>query len=112
MSIDEIWSFQPETPALDEGGAAADGTVEETVVFDEGDAVATKAEHAAFVPDETTNTETAESTDGTPNDGGGSPAESAASEFELLDGDGEIDVGGGDPELDALEAEIARELES
>lgn len=39
-----------------------------------------------------------------------SPSGSSTSEFEMLDG-AEMDGGTGDPELDELEAEIARELE-
>ena len=39
-----------------------------------------------------------------------SPGDSSAGGFELLDDD-DVDAGAGDPELDELEAEIARELE-
>ena len=124
LSIDEIWSFQPETASTEgdtTAGASTDAPAEETVVFDEGGDTqsSSKSEHPAFAADEISAKEgaiasesslpTSVSADGLASSG--SPAESAVSEFELLD-NGEIDVGTGDPELDELEAEIARELES
>lgn len=86
------------------------------MVFDEQDAAESSEDKAtpetapAFVPDETS---------GVPDVVGDanevcetSPNGSAMSEFEMLD-NGEEDVldTTGDPELDELEAEIARELE-
>lgn len=86
--------------------------MEELVVFgvEEGDAGSVDP---AFVPDETSSGEPqSEVVSETPpfDSTEGSPSGSAASEFEMLDS-GEGEVTASDPELDELEAEIARELE-
>jgi len=128
LSIDEIWSFKVKdaASAAQESAAAAqqqaeeDGDVqEETVDFDSTDANQGTPK-PAFAPDEvnsgsTSNTATSVAGSGSGETGpnssvGSSPPTSAVSEFELLDSV-DADAVTGDPELDELEAEIARELE-
>lgn len=120
LSIDEIWSFQPEATEAAKKEAAEnaeeENSSEEVVVFDgeEGDEASTL--DAAFVTDETSGEEGEVLASGVGETSNfvdseeTSPSGSAVSEFEMLE-DGELDGGTGDPELDELEAEIARELE-
>jgi hypothetical protein len=114
LSIDEIWSFQPEKA---EGEAATEQATkavetEETVVFDgSGEAEETSAE-SAFPGSENAAEGDVSAALLADTDFTGinvSPSESA-NEFEMVDDD-EAAGGSGEPELDALEAEIARELE-
>mmetsp|Transcript_28360 Transcript_28360/g.81511 ORF Transcript_28360/g.81511 Transcript_28360/m.81511 type:complete len:323 (+) Transcript_28360:100-1068(+) len=110
LSIDEIWSYQPEAAEATNEAVQAAEEAEEEVVFadhdvqgDEGvventfdaDEVGSEKKKDA----ESSNFESQET----------SPSGSASSEFEMLD-EGEMEAGT-DPELDELEAEIARELE-
>lgn len=115
LSVDEI--FRPgEDDNKDEEGDQKDEVVdeeEELVVFDDKDSeTESSTTRPAFVPDEANirkqEGETAGQA-GTHDPVESSPSGSAASEFEILEGDD--DVEGADPELDELEAEIARELE-
>ena len=117
LSIDEIWSFQPEkVEAAKEALQKAEqkrASDEEVVVFGETEDDVASTPDAAFVPDETAG----EKNDGAAGDKSisadveeSSPSGSATSEFEMLDG-GDMEAGAGDTELDELEAEIARELE-
>jgi hypothetical protein len=119
LSVDEIWSYQVQSSESEQAISTSEqdgksgnvpGIEEETVFFDGSGEMATTDVHAGFqdvedvmaadeigadVTGETSGTVTSE---GSPNNG-----------FELVEDDG--DVGSGDPELDELEAEIARELE-
>jgi hypothetical protein len=111
LSIDEIWSYQPEENQTEEvAEQKAEAEAEETVVFDQ-------TAEPEEPPTETAFTPVIYAGDGSPATGAdvdatdGSPAGSMTNEFEFV-GDSEY---GGDAdavaELDELEAEIARELE-
>ena len=112
LSIDEIWSFQPEKSQEAAAEAAAqveeDAAVEETVVFDNSGEAEEAVAEAAFPAADSTNEAEIPATTAEEPSSDNSPANSAGG-FELVD-DG-LDAGSGDPELDELEAEIARELE-
>lgn len=109
LSIDEIWSYQPEM-AQDKTGVeqAEEVDIDETVVFDES----TKTEKVASPFSSVEIGNEAEIVASANNDTSSSANADASLEsaggFELLDDD--ID-GSNEPELDELEAEIARELE-
>ena len=117
MSIEEIWSFKvkEDEVAKEDGNQADDTLAEELVEFDADGSDAGSTSEAVFVPDETSHVVEQQASnvvseplhfDSTET----SPADSAVSEFEMLD-DGDQQDGSGDPILDELEAEIARELE-
>lgn len=121
LSIDEIWSFQPDSEtakieAVEQ--VEQEAATEEVVVFDEAESDGALVEDSPFIPDETTGEQLTGSGAGTSLGETGAfldstettPPGSATSDFEMLD-DGEENGGTGDPELDELEAEIARELE-
>jgi hypothetical protein len=120
LSIDEIWSFQPEKVDTAKNEAAEkveeENVSEEVVVFDDEEGDRASTPDAAFVPDETIGDNEEVPGSGTSETSNfidseeTSPSGSAVSDFEMLE-DGEMDAGTGDPELDELEAEIARELE-
>ena len=122
LSIDEIWSFQAQDAQAvhvnaDEQ-AEAEASAEEVVVFDDTQSDRLSGTDSPFVADEVSGdkpTDTA--TGGALSDAANlvdskepSPSGSATSDFDMLD-DGDEDLGTGDPILDELEAEIARELE-
>ena len=121
MSIDEIWSYQPEEANLDQVGDPAEEQAEETVVFDHSAENNETSPEAAFPAFDGTNTEPDSSASGGSGDVDYSPGTAAASsaadssvvtDFELVgDSEGVDDTGEVDTELDDLEAEIARELE-
>ena len=121
LSIDEIWSYQQESSsqgdnrgaAPSEGGVdgevagASDKTEEELVDFDGS------AEPTGSAFQELEGGANEEETAGKHIAGGPEPAFgnlNAGNDFELVDCDA-ADEGISDPELDELEAEIARELE-
>ena len=122
MSIDEIWSFQAQDAEAAHVGAdeqvSTEATTEEVVVFDDTEGDRASATDSPFVPDETSRDKPTDTVPGSGVSEGAnildpkepSPSASATSDFEMLD-DGEEDMGTGDPILDELEAEIARELE-
>ena len=132
LSIDEIWSFQPdkvETDAVDETAEAStsadeQGEVDETVVFSSDNAGADGSNTGGSEPssalpvfDNSMEAAVAESNNpivtgsGGDEGAGASPSTvSLTNEFEMV-GEDDDNVGSGDPELDELEAEIARELE-
>jgi hypothetical protein len=115
LSIDEIWSFQPETGETSKNEAAEkveeENASEEVVVFDDAASDGASTPDAAFVPDETSgDKEEFPASAGEIDAEETSPSGSAVSDFEMLEGGGE-DAETGDPELEALEAEILRELE-
>ena len=117
LSIDEIWSFQPDK-SEDEKKAIGDttapdeqGIADETVAFSDetgkGDDI--PSETGAPMADNSMEAESNLISKG--DDDNASPSNvSLTNEFEIVDDDGD-NVGSGDPELDELEAEIARELE-
>jgi hypothetical protein len=110
LSIDEIWSFQPEEikGEAEAQQAQEEAKAEETVVFDDAGGEEDSATETAFVADETTAEADAPVISGADSTGG-SPSGSETNEFELVD---EVDgEDAGDPVLDELEAEILRELE-
>ena len=122
LSIDEIWSYQPEENKQVEGGEQAEEEVEETVVFDQStESHATPSEPAFPASDGTNNADLDATGSGGLGDGNSSPGTAAASsatsssvvtDFELVgDSEGVDDTAIVDTELDELEAEIARELE-
>ncbi len=88
------------------------------MVFDDAESDKASAEDSPFVPDESSEEKPTETESGSAigemsaflDSTEISPPSSATSDFEMLD-NGEGDGGTGDPELDELEAEIARELE-
>lgn len=115
MSIDEIWSFEPENAEEEVADdsvlvpkEAAAETEEEQVVFND---TATPAEtpDPAFQADEANGAD--KDADATPAVDGTTPPDSVNGDYDFLD-DGE-DLGDDvdNPELDELEAEILRELE-
>jgi hypothetical protein len=133
LSIDEIWSYQKSDSEMgDDGdvvdgpnGSAADGitasaasgagkkpTEEEIVVFDSGAGVVLDHTDShtepTFRDDEVG--ESAPAASGSAEYGQTDGAQSTSG-FELVDDEGDDDGVVGDPELDELEAEIARELE-
>lgn len=122
LSIDEIWSFQAEdTQAVNvdpDKQVEAEVSAEEVVVFDDAESDRMSASDSAFIPDEISGEKPSDAVTGSAMSEGAnvvdakepSPSGSATSDFEMLD-EGEEDMGTGDPILDELEAEIARELE-
>jgi hypothetical protein len=127
LSIDEIWSYQ-KLGSADEVGGPVDGTIstespsnagkaseEETVIFDAGSGLSDPTDSgpkdAAFQNDDMLAPSTAAG--GTTDSSLAGQTEGAQSTngFELVDGEENDDGVVGDPELDELEAEIARELE-
>ena len=121
MSIDEIWSYQPEEAKADQVGDPAEEQAEETVVFDHSTENNEASPEPAFPAFDGTNAEPDSSASGGSGDVDYSPGTAAASsaadssvvtDFELVgDSEGVDDTGLADAELDDLEAEIARELE-
>ncbi|KAL3925819.1 MAG: hypothetical protein SGARI_005777 [Bacillariaceae sp.] len=131
LSIDEIWPFYEEESgadnattsknAVEHGGATGTTTTpreEETVVFAESSSEAPPPPHAGFQDDDVdvsvddtaaiveTETTTADHAGGLEHE-----QHSEDSGFEMIGGgDGAGVSGGGVPEMDELEAEIAREL--
>jgi hypothetical protein len=115
LSIDEIWSFEPESAeeeladdsVLVPNEAAAE-TEEEQVVFNDT-ATPTETPDPAFQADEGDGAD--KDVDSTPAVDGITPPDSVNGDYDFLD-DGE-DLGDDvdNPELDELEAEILRELE-
>lgn len=118
LSIDEIWSYQEESNITNESENAsteyddadvASTTVasmneEDTIIFD-----GTDADNVTTTADTTCD----ENVDGAGTTDASLAALSEGSpgnDFELVDED--LNEGSGDPELDELEAEIARELEN
>mmetsp|Transcript_23333 Transcript_23333/g.66114 ORF Transcript_23333/g.66114 Transcript_23333/m.66114 type:complete len:367 (-) Transcript_23333:326-1426(-) len=121
LSIDEIWSFTPQDQQDDNAAAAAStegettavaGTEEETVEF-EG-ASQDSAQAAAVVASAGTESPDNSNTDGA-NDTFGATSSSnslaMSNEFEFVGDVDDVSDAVADPELDELEAEIARELE-
>jgi hypothetical protein len=114
LSIDEIWSYNPDEAKKEEDTEEVEEAAEETVIFDETAAEAEEApsEHAfATEPSDEPDSPVAGSSNldyGATADT--SPSDSVTNDYEVVDDD-YGDSGSGDPELDALEAEIARELE-
>lgn len=110
MSIDEIWSYNPEEAKEEEATQEVEEAVEETVVFDEtAEAEQIPSEHAfATEPNDELDSPVAGSSSVTPV--ATSTSDSVSNDYEVVDED-YGDGGSGDPELDELEAEIARELE-
>jgi hypothetical protein len=128
LSIDEIWSYQVQETADTEGKPSAEPnaggknaeatTEEETVVFgtdtDQADGSGGESAHAGFqdvekvmAADIMDTAVESGSADVSPEE---HSEESHNNGFEFVD-DADGDEGAGDPELDELEAEIARELE-
>mmetsp|Transcript_11278 Transcript_11278/g.31199 ORF Transcript_11278/g.31199 Transcript_11278/m.31199 type:complete len:382 (-) Transcript_11278:200-1345(-) len=128
LSIDEIWSFNPDEQqqqaqqdtAAVSGGAGADAsaadakTEEETVEFDINKTVQQDPTALGAAADAAAASDAANDNGTTDTIGVSSSTGSLAmsNEFEFVDDDDDMDAGAiVDPELDALEAEIARELE-
>jgi hypothetical protein len=111
LSIDEIWSYNPEEAKKEEAAEEVEEAAEETVVFDETvEAEQDSSEHAFTAePSDEPDSPVAGSSSldyGTTADT--SPSDSVTNEYEVVD----EDYGDGSgAELDELEAEIARELE-
>jgi hypothetical protein len=117
LSIDEIWSFKPEEEdavANEATGQADDALAEELVEFNAEEDESGSAAEAAFVPDETSSGGQQNEVVSEPlvfDSAETSPSGSAVlSDYEMLEG-ADKDESSGDPVLDELEAEIARELE-
>jgi len=115
LSIDEIWSFKStENEAANEATEQADDTLaEEVVEFDGEDSDPGSASDAVFVPDKISSAEQPYNAVSEPlhvDAAETTPSDSGVSEYEMLE-DGDQEEGSGDPILDELEAEIARELE-
>lgn len=123
LSIDEIWSDQPQADSLATSVAGSEANEEETITFDAHEEPET---HKAFLSDPTTDADgpfqavegQKEVLSGMAGSEGGAPLSSVEnSGFELVgDAEGADDENTPpgdivDYELDALEAEIARELE-
>ena len=119
MSIDEIWSYQVQEAADTQEMPADSNNVknaeakaeEETVTFgeDAGQDASGEPAHAGFQ-----DVEKVMAADELEEPGGNAPipehsGDSPTGEYEFVDD--AADVGGGEPEMDELEAEIARELE-
>ena len=105
LSIDEIWSFQPESAQSAEAvEEVTEGDGEDVVIFDNSEENEELLE-PAFQPDEP---ETDTAAKSTPDNL--TPPDSVSADYEFLDEGGDISVA--DPELDELEAEILRELEN
>jgi hypothetical protein len=113
LSIDEIWSYDPNEAKKEAATEEVEEPAEETVVFDETvEAEQDSSEHAfAMEPSDEPDSPVAGSSSldyGTT--AGTSASDSVTNDYEVVDED-YGDSGSGDPALDELEAEIARELE-
>lgn len=116
LSIDEIWSFQTEQKGQGEADAGEQqlADAEETVDFKDASGDETTPNETLFATAETSTTDGAKNTETVDaafvSAANASPSDSVTNEFELVGEDADISPSG-DPELDELEAEIARELE-